>query len=148
MNMGDRCYSTVTCAKRDQEHFEALGYLVQGDGEALIDGELQPIPGAVSMVDEQSNYGHSEELRDLAEEKHLPFLVQSGPGDSYGDYVGASDGKTFAEHECLHDSSYPAVRVGPDGSDPQELHAAFHYWAIYQSAVSTIAERAKEEAHA
>jgi hypothetical protein len=37
--------------------------------------------------------------------------------------------------------------VGPDGSDPQELHAAFHYWAIYQSAVAAMTERTKEEAN-
>lgn len=144
--MGHRCYSSLTCAKRDQEHFEALGYVLQDEqAEALIDGELAVVPGAAYMVDEQANYGHTDELRELAEKERIPFLVENGSGDAYGDYLAASDGKTFAEHECLHDSAYPAVRVPPSGAiESQDLASARAYWEVYQAARQAITGRAKE----
>lgn len=144
--MGDRCYSNVVCAKKDQSCFEALGYTLESEeADALVDGNLHVLHGAVMMVDEQANYGHCDELKELAEKEGIPFLVENGPGDAYGDYVAASDGKRFAEHECLHNSAYPAARVRPDGTlDVGDLKSALHYWEVYYAAALMIRRRGKE----
>ena len=49
--MGDRCYSTVVCAERDQDVFEKMGYTLDDSKPLAVDGK--EIPGAVVMVDEQ-----------------------------------------------------------------------------------------------
>jgi len=95
--MGDRCYSTLVCAKRDKDVFEKMGYRLEESQALSADGN--EIPGAVVMVDEQANYGNYDELTSLT---GIPFLVcgSSCPG-AYGDHLIVSDGKEWQYSEAL-----------------------------------------------
>jgi hypothetical protein len=72
--MGDRVYMRITCRREDAPHFERLGF-VEDDTESEI---------AISMVDEDANYGHWQPLQDLAK-AGVPFFGWHDPG---GDYDG------------------------------------------------------------
>lgn len=89
--MGDRCYSTLVCAKRDRDAFEKMGYMLE-ESKALSADENE-IPGAVVMVNEEADNGNYDELTALS---GIPFLVCNGscPG-AYGDHLIVSDGKTW-----------------------------------------------------
>src|SRR5712692_5174004 len=131
--MGDRCYSTLVCAKRDKDVFEKLGYRLEESQALSADGN--EIPGAVVMVDEQANYGNYDELTSLT---GIPFLVcgSSCPG-AYGDHLIVSDGKEWQYSEALHESNYPAVRVEFGGLiRAPELDDARRYWNLYSTAVA------------
>jgi hypothetical protein len=133
--MGDRCYSTVVCGKRDKYVFEKMGYRLEESQALSADGN--EIPGAVVMVDEQANYGHYDELTALI---GIPFLVCGGscPG-AYGDHLIVSDGKEWHHSEALHESNYPAVRVEYGGViRDSEVDDARKYWMVYTTAVAAI----------
>src|SRR6267143_5371196 len=133
--MGDRCYSTVVCGKRDKYVFEKMGYRLEESQALSADGN--EIPGAVVMVDEQANYGHYDELTALT---GIPFLVcgSSCPG-AYGDHLIVSDGKEWHYSEALHESNYPAVRVEFSGViRDSEVEDAREYWMVYSTAVAAI----------
>lgn len=133
--MSDRCYSTLICARSDASVFEKMGYAMQ-DGQALpVDGD--DIPGAVVMIAEEAENGKYDELTSL---DGIPFIACNGccPG-SFGDHLIASNGKRWHYSEALHESSYPAVRVDPDGAVQQsELNDARKYWGVYKDAIASI----------
>jgi hypothetical protein len=141
--MGERCYSTLVYAERDQDVFETMGYRLEESKALSADGK--EIPGAVVMVDEQANYGHYDELTGLT---GSPFLVCGGscPG-VYGDHLIVSDGKEWHHAEALHESNYPAVRVEPDGVVRwSEVEEAKKYWKVYGAAVAAIKRAALRRA--
>ncbi len=141
--MGDRCYSTLVCAKRDKDVFEKMGYRLEESQALSADGN--EIPGAVVMVDEQANYGNYDELTSLT---GIPFLVcgSSCPG-AYGDHLIVSDGKEWQYSEALHESNYPAVRVEFGGLiRAAELDDARRYWNLYSTAVAAIKSSAPHRA--
>jgi len=141
--MGDRCYSTLVCAKRDKDVFEKMGYRLEESQALSADGN--EIPGAVVMVDEQANYGNYDELTSLT---GIPFLVcgSSCPG-AYGDHLIVSDGKEWQYSEALHESNYPAVRVEFGGLiRAPELDDARRYWNLYSTAVAAIQSSAPHRA--
>jgi hypothetical protein len=82
--MGDRCYMTVTCRRADMALFEELGF--------TADYGTKPDSPVVEMSDQEANYAHTDQLP-----THVPFLGWNGPGDNYGPYLLACDGKQFVE---------------------------------------------------
>src|SRR5260370_4175643 len=129
--MGDRCYSTVVCGKRDKYVLEKMGYRLEESQALSADGN--EIPGAVVMVDEQANYGHYDELTALI---GIPFLVCGGscPG-AYGDHLIVSDGKEWHHSEALHESNYPAVRGEYGGGvrgSKTDATGKKHVWLYYK----------------
>jgi hypothetical protein len=133
--MGDRCCSTLSCAERDKDVFEKMGYRLEELQALPADGN--EIPGAVVMVDEEANYGPSDELTALT---GIPFLVCGGscPG-AYGDHLIVSDGKKWHHSEALHESIYPAVRVEYGGViQDSEVDDARKYSMVYSTAVAAI----------
>jgi len=133
--MSDRCYSTLISALRDATVFEKLGYVAQEAPALTIDGA--EIPGAVVMIAEEAEGGKYDELTSLA---GVPFVVSNGccPG-LFGDHLIVSDGAQWHYAESLHESSYPAVRVNPDGTVQQsEVDDARKYWAVYKGAIAMI----------
>lgn len=133
--MSDRCYSTLVCAERDCDVFEKLGYRLDESQALSVEGD--EIPGAVVIVDDQAGNGHYDELTELT---GIPFLACNGscPG-AYGDHLIVSDGNEWHYSEALHESNYPAVRVGPSGMiQASEMEDAKKYWAVYSAAVAAI----------
>ncbi len=133
--MGERCYSTLVCAGRDKDAFEKMGYRVEDSQASTVD--VHEIAGAFVMVDEEANGGHYDELTTLS---GVPFLVCNGscPG-AYGGHLLASDGAAWCYAEALHESNYPAVRVGRDGMVRwSEVEEAKKYWKVYAAAVAAI----------
>ena len=105
--MGDRCYSTLVCARPDKDIFEKLGYSLTDLRPFAADGK--EIPGAVVMVDEEANNGNYDELTALT---GIPFWVCNGCCRGvYGDHLIVSDGKEWRYSEALHEINCPAVRV-------------------------------------
>ena len=126
--MGERCYSTLVCAERDKEFSRKWAIELEQSKPLAVNGKK--IRGAVVMVDDEANYGHYDELTDL---KGVPFLVCGGscPG-AYGDHLIVSDGEEWHHSEALHESNYPAVRVGMPGAfRDSELDDARKYWTVY-----------------
>jgi hypothetical protein len=133
--MSDRCYSTLICARQDASLFEKLGYTIQDAQVLTVDGD--DIPGAVVMISEEAENGKYDELTSLA---GAPFIVCNGccPG-SFGDHLIVSNGERWHYCEALHESSYPAVRVSPDGTVQQsEVDDARKYWAVYKDAIAIV----------
>jgi hypothetical protein len=133
--MSDRCYSTLICARPDASVFEKMGYTIQGGQAITIDGN--DIPGAVVMITEEAENGKYDELTSL---QGIPFIVYNGCcSGCFGDHLIASSGTRWQYSEALHESSYPAVRVDPDGAVQQsEVDAARKYWAVYKDAIASI----------
>ena len=133
--MGDRCYSTLVCAERDQDVFEKMGYRPEESQALSADGN--EIPGAVVMVDEQANNGNYDELTALT---GIPFLVaNSSCPSAYDDHLIVSDGKEWHYSEALHESNYPAVRVEFGGViRDSEVDDARKYWTVYLTAMAAI----------
>lgn len=104
--MGDRAYARITCRRRDAERFEELGFVEdEPDGDA-----------AVSMVDDEANYGHYSALTALAK-AGIVFFGWHDAGCEYDGSTFASDG-TGKYHEVLSTANEPLAlaRVKPDGS--------------------------------
>jgi len=133
--MGDRCYSTLVCARPDKDIFEKLGYSLTDLRPFAADGK--EIPGAVVMVDEEANNGNYDELTALT---GIPFWVCNGCCRGvYGDHLIVSDGKDWHYSEALPESNYPAVRVGIGGLiRDSEVDEARKYWKVYDSALAAI----------
>ena len=110
--MADRCFSTLICAKADQNIFEKMGYKADESQALTVDGE--EIPDVQVMVDEEAGGGNYDGLTAL---KDVPFLVSNtGCRGAFGDHLLVSDGDNWNYAESLHESNYPAVRVNRDGS--------------------------------
>jgi hypothetical protein len=133
--MGDRCYSTLVCAERDQNVFEKMGYRLEESQALSADGN--EIPGAIVMVDEEANNGNYDELTALT---GIPFLVSNSSCPSaYDNHLIVSDGKEWHYSEALHESNYPAVRVEFGGViRDSEVDDARKYWTVYLTAVAAI----------
>ena len=137
--MGDRCYSTLVCARPDKDIFEKLGYSLTDSRPFAADGK--EIPGAVVMVDEEANNGNYDELTALT---GIPFWVCNGCCRGvYGDHLIVSDGKDWHYSEALHESNYPAVRVEPNGLiRDSEVDDAREYWKVYVSGLAAVKKAA------
>jgi len=138
--MGDRSYSTVICAEKDQAIFEILGYRCDNAQAVTFDGET--IPDVLVMVNPEANQGNYDKLTKL---QGVPFLVSNTacPG-AFGDHLLASDGKEWSYAEALWESSYPAVRVRPDGQIlSEDLKNAAEYWRVYYSTLKAFKKRAQ-----
>jgi len=71
--VADRCFSTLICAKSDQEIFQKIGYKPDTSQALTVDGD--EIPDVQVMIDEEAAGGHYDELTTLSE---VPFLVSNG----------------------------------------------------------------------
>ncbi len=137
--MADRCFSTLICAKTDQDTFQEMGYKADESQALTVDGE--ELPGVQVMIDEEAAGGHYDELTAL---KGVPFLVSNtGCSGVFGDHLLASDGENWSYVESLHESNYPAVRVNPDGGIADEdMENGRRYWQVYTAALEAFKRRA------
>ena len=137
--MADRCFSTLICAKTDQNTFQEMGYKADESQALTVDGE--EIPGVQVMIDEEAAGGHYDELTAL---KGVPFLVSNtGCSGVFGDHLLASDGENWSYVESLHESNYPAIRVNRGGGiSDQDMENAYGYWQVYTAALETFKQRA------
>lgn len=123
MHMGDRCYMKVYCLPQHAPLFEALGFLLDDAGPDEDDG-------TVELIDEERNYGDTDELP-----KTVPFRGWHDEGGDYGGGVFACDGSGgFAIAETLHNSTTPAVECPRDGIDRERMDAAEAYYAMLDKA--------------
>ena len=95
--MADRCFSTLICAKTDQNIFQEMGYKVDESQALTVDGEeMQDVQ---VMNDEEAAGGNYEVLTAL---KGVPFLVSNtGCRGAFGDHLLASDGENWSYVESL-----------------------------------------------
>ena len=137
--MADRCYSTLICAKTDQNTFQEMGYKADESQALTVDGE--EIPDVHVMIDEEAAGGHYDQLTAL---KGVPFLVSNtGCRGAFGDHLLASDGENWSYVESLHESNYPAVRVNRDGGiSDEDMDNSHRYWQIYAATLEAFKRRA------
>ena len=137
--MADRCFSTLICAKTDQNTFQEMGYKADESQALTVDGE--EIPDVQVMIDEEAAGGHYDELTAL---KGVPFLVSNtGCRGVFGDHLLASDGENWSYVESLHESNYPAVRVNRDGGiSDEDMENALRYWQVYTATLEAFKRRA------
>ena len=137
--MADRCFSTLICAKADQNIFQEMGYKVDESLALTVDGH--EIPDVQVMIDEEADGGHCDELTAL---RGVPFLVSNtGCSGVFGDHLLASDGENWSYVESLHESNYPAVRVNRHGGiSDEDLENAGTYWQVYTAALEGFKRRA------
>jgi hypothetical protein len=110
----------ITCRREDASHFEKLGF-VEDEAESEI---------AISMVDDEANYGHSQPLRELAG-GGVPFFGWHDAGGEYDARVLASDGAKYAEALCTAQEPRPLAPVNTDGSiDADGLREAIRYFEV------------------
>jgi hypothetical protein len=136
--MADRCFSTLICAKTDQEMFQQMGYKTDGSQALTVDGD--EIPDVQVMTDEEAAGGHYDELTAL---KGVPFLVSNtGCRGVFGDHLLASDGENWSYVESLHESNYPALRVNPNGGiSDEDMENALKYWQGYTATLEAFKRR-------
>jgi len=96
--MGDRVYMRITCRREDAPHFEKLGF-VEDETESDT---------AISMVDEEANYGHWQPLQEPAK-AGIPFFGWHDPGGEYDRCVGV--GRNGVCRRVVHDARVPAARA-------------------------------------
>jgi len=139
--MADRCFSTLICAKADQNIFEIMGYKTDESQALTVDGD--EISDVHVMVDEEAPGGNYDELTAL---KGVPFLVSNtGCRGAFGDHLLVSDGENWSYAESLHESNYPAVRVNRDGGvSNEDLENARKYWQVYAAALEAFKRRAAQ----
>ena len=137
--MADRCFSTLICAKTDENTFQEMGYKADDSQALTVDGE--EMPDVQVMNDEEAAGGHYDELTAL---KGVPFLVSNtGCRGVFGDHLLASDGEKWSYVESLHESNYPAVRVNQDGGIANEdMENAHRYWHVYDATLEAFKQRA------
>lgn len=118
--MGDRVYMRITCRREDALYFENLGFV-----EDEVESEI-----AISMVDDEANYGHSQPLRELAR-GGVPFFGWHDAGGEYDARVLASDGAEYAEALCTAQEPRPLVPVNADGRvDADALRETIRYYEV------------------
>ena len=139
--MADRCFSTLICAKTDQNTFQGMGYKADESQALTVDGA--EIPDVEVMIDEEAAGGHYDELTAL---KGVPFLVSNtGCRGAFGDHLLASDGENWSYVESLHESNYPAVRVNRDGGiSNEDIENALRYWQVYTATLEAFKQRAAQ----
>ena len=118
--MGDRVYMRITCRREDAPHFEKLGF-VEDEAESEI---------AISMFDDEANYGHSQPLRELAR-GGVPFFGWHDAGCEYDGCVLVSDGAEYADALCTAHEARPLAPVNADGSSSAARiasHSACRRW--------------------
>ena len=82
--MGDRCYMSVTCLRKDRHHFEQLGF--------VLEFEESPESITVELVDLEANYAHTDKMP-----ANVPYYGYNGSGSDYGEGRIVCDGKHYAE---------------------------------------------------
>ena len=114
----------IFCRREDAPHFKKLGF-VEDEAESTI---------AISMVDEESNYGHWEPLQQLAK-AGVPFFGWHDPGGEYDGCVLASDGVEYADALSTTHEARPVAPVNADGTiDFERLNEAKRYYKILAKA--------------
>ena len=107
--MADRCNMRLTCAKRDQAVFEAIGFQVE------IEWDDSDFANCVEMVD--SDCASADNLP-----KDVVFFGTHTAGDCYGAEFFACDGQTYLEQACDDDGDSFAVTFDDEGDpDPRRL---------------------------
>ena len=139
--MADRCFSTLICAKADQNIFEKMGCKADESQALTVDGD--EIPDVRVMIGEEAAGGNYDGLTAL---RGVPFLVSNtGCRGAFGDHLLVSDGENWSYAESLHESNYPAVRVNRDGGVSNEnLENARKYWHVYAAALEAFKRRAAQ----
>ena len=122
--MGDRCYSALTCNKKHIKIFIDIGYYKEGE----------ETDNAVSMAEDEANYGNYEDLNGL-EGKGIPFYGYHGEGGCYGASRFASDGREIAWLQCDHEG-FLVVRFDEDKLDIEsgDVDQARHYVEVEKRA--------------
>ena len=120
--MSDYCYSRLTCRLKDAFRFSAIGYHL----EELVDNDC------IAMVDEQADFGHSDELEELAGEGPI-FYGYSANGDEYPAEVFAADGVEYASCDTIVPDANPALEMYEDGTIVGQQEAS-DYWRVWNSA--------------
>jgi hypothetical protein len=129
--MGDRAYMRIACRREDAPHFHKLGF-VEDEPESEI---------AISMVDEEANYGHWQPLQELAK-AGVPFFGWHDAGGEYDGCILASDGTEYADALCTTHECRPLVPVNSDGRiDAQALDGVKRYYAVLAKARAALAIR-------
>jgi hypothetical protein len=127
--MGDRVYMRITCRREDAPHFENLGFV-----EDETEGEI-----AISMVDEEANYGHWEPLQELAK-AGVPFFGWHDAGGEYDGCVLASDGTEYADALCTTHEPRPLAPVNANESiDSDRFNEAKRYYEVLARARAALA---------
>src|SRR5436190_3284594 len=116
--MGDRCYMHITCRRRDQETFEAIGF--------HVDFDQGPERAVIEMVDEEANYAHCDEMP-----KNVPYFGHNGHGDNYSDGIFACDGRRYAEVEAGYAGGFVvAWNTKTNQPDTRSLRAIRRYLSV------------------
>jgi hypothetical protein len=116
--MGDRCYMHITCRRKDQELFEAIGFHID-----LDHGPEKPV---IDMVDDEANYAHCDEMP-----KNVPYFGHNGHGDNYSDGIFACDGRCYTEVEAGYAGGFVvAWNTKTNQPDRKSLRAVRRYLSV------------------
>jgi hypothetical protein len=80
--MGDRCYMSVTCRRRDRERFEKLGFQIEFAEDKNT--------AVIKLVDQEADYAHYGAMP-----KDIPYLAGHAAGDDYGPGNIVCDGQHY-----------------------------------------------------
>ena len=130
--MGDCAWTKVTCRPEHRAAFEEAGF--------DDDSETAELPGAVTLVNSEANYGADSELREIAA-RGIPFYAVHASGGEYGDGRFACDGRRLIHVDCLHGGGLPVIEVDEDGTpDADQLHLVHDYHETLAAARKAIVE--------
>lgn len=119
--MGDRCYISLRCRRRDVKAFEEAGY-VEDDSANHVTGD-EGVHG-VLMVNEEG-------YADLDALPKVPYYGSHGSGCSYGPGEFACDGKETAETETIEGHGQSVATIFADGSiSLSDYEAGVKFWAF------------------
>ena len=139
--MGDRCYLSLTMRQSDLKAFRKF---VPWDGEEWWNEREDYEDGTADLTVEGADYAWTGELIKAAEEGHLPFYGQHGPGGCYGSEVFASDGKAYAEKEASF-YGLPAVEYGMDSKPcADSLRVMRRFVSVRKRAVKAVHKKGTE----
>ena len=108
--MGDRCYMQLTCRRKDQAIFEALGFGRESDFDDPA------FPDCVAMIDLEANYAHGTDLP-----TNVLYMGTHDAGYEYGPASYACDGDTFLEQGTDGDGGFVVVFDAEGDPDPNSL---------------------------
>ena len=90
--MGDRCYMTIQCSKKDYDEVlhEYFVEVLEEDGSY------------VQAADSEANYAYANEMEEWAK-RGIVFVAFHDVGGNYGAYEVACDGQELCEAPYHHD---------------------------------------------
>lgn len=124
--MGDRVYSELTCNRAHLETFLEIGYVVMSDSD--------PNDQAVSVEEDEANYGNYDELNSLAG-KGIPFHGSHGVGSCYSAAAFVSDGRDLIWVQCDTDGQL-VVRFNTKTQDAHQddIEECRRYYGLIEAA--------------